>query len=103
MAISESALRLKRPVHDITADVEHGLIGIRIPSGRDDDINRPTSFLVILLQVIVKRIVRTIGTIVETVTKSIRLDKIKYRTIARCRTKPQERQLGPETNRPISE
>jgi hypothetical protein len=30
MTISETALRLKRPVHDVTADVEHGLIVIRI-------------------------------------------------------------------------
>jgi hypothetical protein len=33
MTISESALRLERPVHDIAADVKHGLVEIRTRLG----------------------------------------------------------------------
>jgi hypothetical protein len=50
MTISETALRLKRPVHDITADIEHG------------------GFLVILGQKVVEHIMGAIRTIVETIT-----------------------------------
>lgn len=83
MAISESALCLQRVVHDIASDVEHGLIAMRIRSGRNHNINRRTGFLVVLLQIVIEHIVGTTGTIVEPITESVRLDKIKYRTVGR--------------------
>jgi hypothetical protein len=44
-----------------------------------------------------------IGTIVEPIAESVRLNNIKYWTMIRYRIIPPEQQLDLETNQPISE
>lgn len=72
MTVCEATLCLEGPVDDVAANVKHGCES----EGRAKRTNRQrgrTGFLVVLLEKVVKGIVRAVWTVVKTVTQSIRL------------------------------